>query len=138
MTLALLQDTGWYQVDFSKAEPLQWGKNASCQFVLGSCRGYINSRLPTGGSTVRFCSDITNTSKPLKLGCTLDREAMGYCNLQKLSEVLPRDYQTLEALYLSMTIARFINIGHIWHVYSEGLQFLGCTLCDSSIRPSAL
>ncbi|KAL5497157.1 hypothetical protein EMCRGX_G013581 [Ephydatia muelleri] len=51
MTLALLQDTGWYQVDFSKAEPLQWGKNAGCQFVLGSCRGYINYRLPTGGST---------------------------------------------------------------------------------------
>ncbi|KAL5517551.1 hypothetical protein EMCRGX_G003113 [Ephydatia muelleri] len=124
MTLALLQDTGWYQVDFSKAEPLQWGKNAGCQFVLGSCRGYINNRLPTGGSTVPFCSDITNTSKPLKLGCTLDRDATGYCNLRKLSEVLPRDYQ-----YLGTDIGGALPIYDYCPFYNaaRGINFLGET-----------
>ncbi|KAL5460017.1 hypothetical protein EMCRGX_G033427 [Ephydatia muelleri] len=93
ITLALLQDTGWYQVDFSKAEPLQWGKNAGCQFLLGSCGGYIKNKLASGGSTEPFCTTITDYSQPLKLGCTPDRDAVGFCNMVKQSLKIPPDYQ---------------------------------------------
>ncbi|KAL5460015.1 hypothetical protein EMCRGX_G033425 [Ephydatia muelleri] len=93
ITLALLQDTGWYQVDFSKAEPLQWGKNAGCQFLLGSCGGYIKNKLASGGSTEPFCTTITDYSQPLKLGCTPDRDAVGFCNMVKQSSKIPPDYQ---------------------------------------------
>ena len=33
----LLNDSGWYKVDFSRAEPLYWGKNKGCTFANGSC-----------------------------------------------------------------------------------------------------
>ena len=27
LTLAVMEDTGWYKVNYQMAEPLQWGKN---------------------------------------------------------------------------------------------------------------
>ena len=35
-TFAVLQDTGWYQVDFSTLDPYLWGKGKGCDFGLFS------------------------------------------------------------------------------------------------------
>jgi hypothetical protein len=32
-TMALLEDSGWYKVDFRKAAPIYWGKGKGCRFV---------------------------------------------------------------------------------------------------------
>ena len=40
-TLALLQDSGWYQVDYSLAEPFTWGKNQGCGFLNLACKDKI-------------------------------------------------------------------------------------------------
>jgi hypothetical protein len=37
MTLALLQDSGWYQVNFQMAEFLQAGFKLGCDFPMLSC-----------------------------------------------------------------------------------------------------
>jgi hypothetical protein len=37
MTLALLQDSGWYQVNFQMAEFLQAGFKMGCDFPMLSC-----------------------------------------------------------------------------------------------------
>ena len=34
ITLALLQDTGWYEVNFDNAEQLKWGRLQGCEFAL--------------------------------------------------------------------------------------------------------
>jgi hypothetical protein len=41
VSLAVLQDSGWYQVGFSQAQDMHWGKNLGCNFFLGdqSCSG---------------------------------------------------------------------------------------------------
>jgi len=33
MTLALLEDSGWYQANYSMAECLDWGQNQGTEFV---------------------------------------------------------------------------------------------------------
>ena len=33
MTLALLEDTGWYKPDYYMAEDMWWGKNRGCEFI---------------------------------------------------------------------------------------------------------
>lgn len=38
-TLALMKDSGFYEVDMLQAEYFTWGKNAGCNFVLNFCDG---------------------------------------------------------------------------------------------------
>ena len=44
MSLAVLHDSGWYHVDFSKADSrYSWGKRLGCDFVMKSCLEFIES-----------------------------------------------------------------------------------------------
>jgi hypothetical protein len=36
-TLALLEDSGWYKVDYSKAEVMPWGRERGCEFLEEKC-----------------------------------------------------------------------------------------------------
>lgn len=36
-TLALLDDSGWYKVDYSKSQDFLWGKNKGCGFLTDKC-----------------------------------------------------------------------------------------------------
>eukprot|EP00293_Proteomonas_sulcata_P017554 CAMPEP_0184290964 /NCGR_PEP_ID=MMETSP1049-20130417/3087_1 /TAXON_ID=77928 /ORGANISM="Proteomonas sulcata, Strain CCMP704" /LENGTH=549 /DNA_ID=CAMNT_0026598257 /DNA_START=1 /DNA_END=1650 /DNA_ORIENTATION=- len=66
-TLALMQDSGWYEVDFRAAGVLKWGQGQGCAFATGLCTDL--------GSAQGFCSD-SNTANL----CTFDRTAVGQCN----------------------------------------------------------
>ena len=37
LTLAVLEDSGWYSVDYSAAEPLLWGRGRGCGFIDQGC-----------------------------------------------------------------------------------------------------
>lgn len=41
ITLALMEDSGWYKVNYSMATPLSWGKGLGCDFVMKSCKYWI-------------------------------------------------------------------------------------------------
>ena len=44
MTLAVLHDSGWYNVDFSRADSsYSWGRHLGCDFVMKSCLEFIES-----------------------------------------------------------------------------------------------
>jgi hypothetical protein len=36
-TMSLLEDTGWYNVDYSMADPFTWGKGDGCNFPRLKC-----------------------------------------------------------------------------------------------------
>jgi len=36
-TMSLLEDTGWYNVDYSMADPFEWGKGKGCNFPKLKC-----------------------------------------------------------------------------------------------------
>lgn len=41
ITLALMEDSGWYKVNYSMASPLSWGRGLGCDFVMKSCKYWI-------------------------------------------------------------------------------------------------
>ncbi|GBG68238.1 hypothetical protein CBR_g2789 [Chara braunii] len=87
MTLALLQDTGWYEVNFGMAGHLLSGNNLGCEFALGSCSPPNVSSVFEG----YFCANMHRRTatyinpmgqevvKSLKGECTYDYLAAGSC-----------------------------------------------------------
>jgi len=44
ITLALMEDTGWYSANYSMAQELGWGKNLGCNFAMKSCKEWISTK----------------------------------------------------------------------------------------------
>ena len=44
MTLALMEDTGWYRADYSHAQRLDWGRGLGCDFVMKSCKFWMDKQ----------------------------------------------------------------------------------------------
>eukprot|EP00743_Colponemidia_sp_Colp-15_P010577 GILK01011667.1.p1 GENE.GILK01011667.1~~GILK01011667.1.p1 ORF type:complete len:706 (+),score=76.99 GILK01011667.1:163-2118(+) len=82
LTLALFQDSGWYQVDMTKAQPLAWGYGAGCGFVENSC--VVNGVVQ---SPSVFC-DAQSAQ-----GCTPDRRFQATCSFAQYSSSLPDFYR---------------------------------------------
>ncbi|EKX40497.1 hypothetical protein GUITHDRAFT_75595, partial [Guillardia theta CCMP2712] len=81
-SLALLQDSGWYEIDFNTAKHLKWGYKLGCKFALEKC--VQNNKAQTS-----FCTDPQNDG----LVCTYQRDALGYCGLHEYSQDLGAPYQ---------------------------------------------
>ena len=43
ITLALMEDTGWYKANYSIAQELDWGNKLGCNFAMKSCKEWIQS-----------------------------------------------------------------------------------------------
>jgi hypothetical protein len=56
LTLALLEDSGWYRVNFKKSTVPLFGRGAGCGFVEGNCIGPPRTKLPDY-SQGYFCND---------------------------------------------------------------------------------
>lgn len=74
ITLAFMQDTGWYDVDMDAAGFLNWGFQQGCDFVEKTCNDWIASN----PSQQFFCTreqyaDTVNTM------CTFDGLARARC-----------------------------------------------------------
>ena len=83
VTLALLEDSGWYYPNYSMAEHLVWGYKKGCPFVTNRC----NTGWPTGEGY--FCSVQGEA------GCSYDRSAIGSCEFRSWSTI-PAKYQYFE------------------------------------------
>jgi len=75
MTLALLEDSGWYQANYSMAEHLDWGRNQGTEFAISPCNSWKGA----------YRCNTTQLS-----GCTYNREAEGYCPIVSYSGDLPK------------------------------------------------
>lgn len=95
VTLALMEDTGWYQVNYNMAEELEWGKNLGCDFVNKSCMEWMDLHPPPAQDMHPFCKQIRQGM--LKTDCTRDRRAVAFCNLVTYSGPLPPEYQYFTA-----------------------------------------
>ncbi|XP_015685752.1 leishmanolysin-like peptidase, partial [Protobothrops mucrosquamatus] len=91
ITLALMEDTGWYQANYSMAEKLEWGRGKGCDFVMKSCKFWINQQRRKKEPVAPYCDTLR--SNPLQLTCRQDQRAVAVCNLQKFSQQLPQEYQ---------------------------------------------
>jgi len=95
LTLALLEDSGWYIPDYSKAQELSWGKGAGCDFATKSCKELMEQAVISERSTP-FCNSLMQNAE--KTFCTEDRESVGSCNLVVFSQNIPDIYQNFDAV----------------------------------------
>jgi leishmanolysin len=82
ITMALFEDSGWYQVDYSYTTPLLWGRHQGCDFLDKVC---VSDGRP---SFKDFCSDNSETSS-----CDYKNLNKGVCNLVIFDDPLPSQYQ---------------------------------------------
>ncbi|XGW16745.1 hypothetical protein V3C99_001856 [Haemonchus contortus] len=115
MTLALLEDSGWYKPNYEKAEELHWGRKLGCDFAKKSCGEWINSKIETGKLPTPFCNEIKHDGRK-SLGvarCTSQRDSLAICNLVPYKQELP---------------IQFRNFAKIEGVSSEGVKHYGGTV----------
>ncbi|XP_032242043.1 leishmanolysin-like peptidase isoform X2 [Nematostella vectensis] len=91
LTLALMEDTGWYKANYSMAETLDWGRNLGCVFAKESCRTWMQSHVAHNKSSEPFC--YTLKQAPLRMRCTHSKLSIALCNLRKYPQPLPPEYQ---------------------------------------------
>lgn len=84
LSLAVLEDSGWYTVDYTAAKDLPWGRGRGCDFVRRGCGDMLDEK--------PYCGmDIGDKT----FGCTLDRGSVAICSLGTLDEDVPADFRYL-------------------------------------------
>ena len=78
ITFALLEDSGWYSVDYGQAQPMPWGAGEGCDFPQLACSSW---------SSRYFC-----TGSPSE-GCTVDFRYRATCNAISYGTALPSHSQ---------------------------------------------
>ncbi|KAI4790180.1 hypothetical protein KUCAC02_034793, partial [Chaenocephalus aceratus] len=96
LTLALMEDSGWYRANYSLAERLDWGRGLGCDFVMKSCKFWMDRQRQRRSSVTPYCDTVR--ASPLQLTCRQDQLAVAVCNLQRYSEELPLEYQYFDSI----------------------------------------
>ncbi|KAL7534846.1 hypothetical protein ACHAWF_004971, partial [Thalassiosira exigua] len=82
LTLALLEDSGWYRANFQQATASTFGRGAGCGFVEGNCIGESKNTLPEY-SRGFFCTDSAHRDQSLgdePLGCDFTHNHKADCS----------------------------------------------------------
>ncbi|KAK7201130.1 major surface protease gp63 [Novymonas esmeraldas] len=84
ITIAAMEDTGFYKGNYSMAEPMMYGRNAGCRLLKDKCVVKGVSQFPE-----MFCGSANRTD----LVCASDRLGVGSCHLTQFSSPLPATFQ---------------------------------------------
>ncbi|ELU01743.1 hypothetical protein CAPTEDRAFT_106683, partial [Capitella teleta] len=98
ITLALLEDSGWYIVDYSQAEQLEWGRHLGCDFIMKSCKHWIDRKQDRCEHIHPFCNRAKRRDA-LQTECTENRQSVALCNLVEFDKPLPREYQHFDSIH---------------------------------------
>nr|CAH8853196.1 unnamed protein product [Trichobilharzia regenti] len=90
ITLAYLEDTNMYTVNYSMADDFKWGKNLGCDFVMKTCYEFIKNRKLKRQDIQPFCDD------PDKRRCVNFDKARGHCNVFNHQTPIPDEYQYMD------------------------------------------
>ncbi|CAH8559618.1 unnamed protein product [Schistosoma intercalatum] len=89
ITLGFFEDTGWYRVDYSKANPMGYGKHLGCNFVMKSCYEYMQLQRERRQSFYPYCDQISFSNTL----CLKHENAYGFCDLKQYYSPLPLEFQ---------------------------------------------
>lgn len=115
LTLALLEDSGWYTGNYSLTTKSTFGHGAGCDFVTENC--IVDGELPPSSKGF-FCNSVSSIRDDrLEVMCTPSHQGIGYCDLfdyndEKLStNMMPSDefryFEDVSHSILSSRILRF-------------------------------
>jgi len=87
LTLALLEDSGWYRANFDKSTVPLFGRGAGCGFVKGNCIGESKAAVPDYSQGF-FCNDLANEKQELDQpsGCDYTHNHKAECSSFGLQE----------------------------------------------------
>eukprot|EP01084_Bolivina_argentea_P253787 426442_1 len=83
-TLALMDDSGWYVINYEYAEPYHFGRNAGCDFFDGDC---INKKTHKSNFPHYYCDS------QLDDGCNVDYSAPSTCYYSTDLDNVPDNYR---------------------------------------------
>ncbi|CCW69207.1 unnamed protein product [Phytomonas sp. Hart1] len=86
ITIAAMEDTGYYKGNYRNAESMAWGKNAGCVLFDKKCVIDGVSQVPE-----MFCNGVFSTINEHK--CTSDRMGIGNCLMMMHPSTLPIYFQ---------------------------------------------
>ncbi|KAK7199249.1 major surface protease gp63 [Novymonas esmeraldas] len=121
MTIAAMEDTGFYKGNYSMAESMMYGRNAGCGLVTAKCLVNGISRFPE-----MFCGSANRD----KLVCSSDRLGVGDCNIVHHDSPLPPQFQyfsdaTLGGADAKMDYCPFVQQFSTTRCSSNGLDLKG-------------
>ena len=100
VTLALLEDSGWYTVDFSKADLVSFGLGAGCSFVEETCIDKVSGTLSSGAKGI-FCDNDEFEQ------CDPSYKSRAYCNME-FNLQLPGEFRYFpEEPFLTGEVAQY-------------------------------
>ena len=108
ITLALLEDLGWYEVNYYTGGLMRFGKNEGCEFLENDCMKYNDMSNTDSSFSNEFCSYIfTITGINNHIGtCSSGRQSMTYCfNTYSYGELSQNDNN-----YLRNSIYGYSNL----------------------------
>ena len=76
-TLALLEDIGWYKVNYYTGGLMRFGKHKGCNFINGDCVGLNHQNEIAPSFSNEFCFQESNTE--IYGTCSPGRQSRGYC-----------------------------------------------------------
>ncbi|KAK7197981.1 major surface protease gp63 [Novymonas esmeraldas] len=105
ITIAAMEDTGFYKGNYSMAEPMMYGRNAGCGLVKDKCVVNGVSQFPE-----MFCGSANRTN----LVCGSDRLSVGFCSVVNYSSPLPPRFRyfsdaTLGGEYQEMDFCPYVE-----------------------------
>ncbi|KAF6769930.1 hypothetical protein AHF37_11939 [Paragonimus kellicotti] len=77
----------------SQAEPLTWGRNLGCDFVLKSCYEYMEIQKSRKVTLSPWCNEVSSSTR-----CLSDENSFGYCGLKNLGRSLGPQHQYFNKL----------------------------------------
>ncbi|XP_035507137.1 leishmanolysin-like peptidase isoform X2 [Scophthalmus maximus] len=96
LTLAIMEDSGWYRANYSLAQRLDWGHSLGCDFVMKSCKFWMDRQRQRRQAVTPYCDTVR--ASPLQLTCRQDQLAVAVCNLQRYTHHLPQEYQYFDQI----------------------------------------
>ncbi|XP_045207498.1 leishmanolysin-like peptidase isoform X1 [Mercenaria mercenaria] len=147
ISLALMEDTGWYSVKYGNAKTLEWGKNLGCDFATRSCYEWIETKLGRNEDIHPFCIEATR-GQPVT-DCSRNRKAVAICNLSEFNKDLPKQYQYFRSIpgVPSSEVGRFggsVALADycpylqefVWKQDSDFIRGSRCALVQNTLEPS--
>ena len=96
ITLSLIKDTVFYDVNYYTGGLMKFGKNVSFNFVKQDCNGLLNKdKIPEGQTSTRFSTFLNDFSPRMtKTTCSSGRQSRGICVYYFSSTMLKTENKT--------------------------------------------
>jgi Leishmanolysin len=100
LTLALMEDTGWYKVNYTQGRSNPWGLNAGCDFVTNACLIPDDTPIIPEYSRGYFCNEASAR------GCSSELTHKMACTVIDYEYILPKVLPDSQFIYFPSTPSR--------------------------------